>query len=65
MERELIMTFNEDGTVEKETKGFNGKGCKAATDFIEAALKATNQKFRAKPEFLRQEAPNTNKGINA
>jgi hypothetical protein len=65
MEKEVILTFNPDGTVEKEAKGFNGKSCKETTEFIEQALSATNQKFRPKPEYLRQEAPNTNRSVRA
>jgi hypothetical protein len=65
MEREVILTFNTDGTVEKEAVGFNGKGCKETTEFIEKALGATNQKFRAKPEYTRQEDPNTNRSVRA
>jgi hypothetical protein len=57
-EAELILTFNWDGTVEKETVGFEGKGCTAATDFIEKALSAKNEKKRMKPEYLRQNKSN-------
>jgi hypothetical protein len=54
-EKEVIMTFNWDGTIEKEAKGFEGKSCTEVTDFIEKALSAKNQKKRFKPEYLRQE----------
>lgn len=60
-EKEVVLTFNFDGTVEKEAIGFEGKGCKEVTDFIEKALKAKNEKFRAKPEYLRQETKQTNR----
>lgn len=35
---EIILTFNWDGTVEKQTRGFKGKSCVKATKFIEDAL---------------------------
>ena len=62
---ELVLTFNWDGTVEKEAIGFQGKGCTAMTDFIEKALGARNEKKRFKPEYLRQEPPNQNKRLIA
>ena len=63
-ERELILTFNEDGTVSKEAVGFEGKACKEVTDFIEKALGAKNQKIRYKPEYLRSNAKNINLNKN-
>jgi hypothetical protein len=53
---ELIMTFNWDGTVEKEAKGFEGKACTEQTDFLDKALGAKEQKRRFKPEYLKQQA---------
>lgn len=45
---ELILTFNEDGTVSKETKGFVGKSCIEKTKFIEDALgKAKNRRLKS------------------
>lgn len=57
---ELVLTFNWDGTVEKEAIGFQGKNCTAMTDFIEKALKAKNENKRFKSEYLRQNKGNEN-----
>lgn len=51
-EREVILTFNQDGTIEKSVVGFEGKDCDV-TKFIEEALGATDQKRQNKPEYLR------------
>jgi hypothetical protein len=56
----LIITFNEDGTIEKEAVGFQGKSCTELTDFIEKALSAKNEKKTYKPEYYRQAPPNLN-----
>ena len=53
-ERIVILTFNWDGTVEKEAIGFEGKSCSEQTDFLEKALGAKNQNKRFKPEYLHQ-----------
>jgi|WetSurMetagenome_2_1015567.scaffolds.fasta_scaffold225446_3 hypothetical protein len=57
----LILTFNKDGSVEKETTGFNGKSCTEVTQFIEKALGAVNENKRFKPEYTRSNAPNQNR----
>lgn len=45
---ELILTFDFDGTIHKETKGFVGKSCVDKTKFIEEALgKPKNRKMKA------------------
>lgn len=48
---EIILTFNWDGTVEKETKGFTGKACVSATKFIEDALGEAGER-RMKKEAM-------------
>lgn len=48
---ELILTFNWDGTVDKETTGFSGKKCTETTKFIEEALHGKNLKRTYKREF--------------
>jgi hypothetical protein len=58
---EVVLTFNLDGTVEKEAIGFEGKNCTEVTDFIEKALNAKDQKIRYKPEYLRQNKGNVNR----
>lgn len=45
---ELILTFNEDGTVHKETTGFVGTECESRTKFIDEALKGKRKNFRRK-----------------
>lgn len=56
--QEVVLTFNWDGTVEKEAIGFEGKSCTELTAFIEKALGAKNEKKRFKPEYLRQNKQN-------
>jgi hypothetical protein len=41
---EIILTFNTDGTIKKETKGFIGKTCVSDTKFIEEALGETSDR---------------------
>jgi hypothetical protein len=53
--KEIILTFNSDGTVTKETKGFTGKSCVKETEFIEKALGAKPGKRRFKSEYYEQE----------
>lgn len=36
--KEIIMDFNDDGTVKLETKGFAGKTCKTESQFIKDVL---------------------------
>ncbi len=47
---EMILTFEWDGTVKKETKGFVGSECIAKTKFIEEAL-GTAKNRRKKAEY--------------
>jgi hypothetical protein len=47
---EIILTFDFDGTVKKETKGFVGKSCVDQTKFIEEALGVVDKR-RYKSEF--------------
>ena len=45
---ELILTFDFDGTIKKETKGFTGKTCTSQTKFIEEALgEAKDRRFKS------------------
>jgi len=44
----MILTFNEDGTVDKETFGFEGMECTKQTQFVEDALKGKRKNFRRK-----------------
>jgi hypothetical protein len=45
---EMILTFDFDGTVKKETKGFVGKTCVDKTKFIEEALgDANGRKYKS------------------
>jgi Protein of unknown function (DUF2997) len=37
-DKTILVTFNADGTFEIETKGFDGRACKAATADLEHAL---------------------------
>jgi len=53
--KEIILTFNPDGTVTKETKGFTGKSCVKDTAFIEEALGKPGKR-RLKSEYYEQEA---------
>ena len=48
---ELILTFNWDGTVVKETTGFSGKKCTEIMKFIEEALHGKNLKRTFKREY--------------
>ena len=54
---ELILTFNLDGTVEKETVNFEGKSCTEMTAFLEEAVKAKDVKRQFKPEYNKITAP--------
>ena len=47
----INVTVNPDGTVEVDAVGFKGKGCKAATEFLEKALGMDTTKSKKKPEF--------------
>lgn len=52
-QKEIVMTFNEDGSVEMEGKGFIGTECdKAMKDYEQALGKQT--KRTNKPEYVRQ-----------
>ncbi len=43
----IIMTFDWDGTIKKETKGFIGKKCTEQTKFLEALGVAQNRRKKA------------------
>lgn len=61
----LKLTFEWDGkTVHKEAIGFEGKNCVKATDFIEKALSAHDQKTTFKPEYHRK-TPDSGNRITA
>lgn len=46
----ITLTFNDDGTVEKEVQGFKGGTCKDATKFIEQAV-GTVVEEKLSPEY--------------
>lgn len=46
----ITLTFNEDGTVEKEVQGFKGSTCKGATKFIEQAIGTVTEE-KLSPEY--------------
>lgn len=48
--KEIILTFNDDGTVDKEVKGFKGGTCKDATKFIEQAIGTVTEE-KLSPEY--------------
>lgn len=57
MAKEIILTFDWDGTVKKETKGFTGNECVSKTKFIEEALgKSSNR--RKKSEYFEYKEEN-------
>lgn len=50
----MILTFDWDGTVKKETSGFTGKKCTEQTMFIEEALSGKAKGPRKfKPEYYK------------
>lgn len=51
---EIILTFNWDGTIKKETKGFVGKECVNKTKFLEDALGTASDR-RYKAEYYEEE----------
>ena len=61
----VILTFNWDGTVEKEAIGFQGKTCTEQTKFLEEALGATGEKKRFKPEYLDETPQDHNNFLKA
>lgn len=64
---ELKLTFEWDGaTVHKETSGFTGKDCESVTEFIEKALKSTdNKRTRKQSYFVASENKNKKKTLNS
>jgi len=48
---EIILTFNDDGSVTKETKGFIGKKCVDDTKFLEDALGKRKGERRYKAKY--------------
>ncbi len=56
MKNEIInVTVNPDGTVEVHAEGFKGKGCEAATKFIEEALGMDAKNRKKLPEYYANE----------
>lgn len=51
---ELILTFNEDGSVTKETKGFIGTECVKKTKFLEDALGKRKGERRLKASYYEE-----------
>ena len=49
--KSIELTFDSDGNVKSEAMGFKGKGCEAATKFVEQALGAVTMRQR-KAEYL-------------
>ena len=60
---ELILTFEWDGTVKKETKGFIGNECTAKTKFIEEALGGKTKNLRKKAEYYEETEKNKEKRL--
>lgn len=58
---EIILTFNFDGTVKKQTKGFTGGDCIKKTKFIEEALGEAGERTMTKEFYDRPEENNTDK----
>jgi hypothetical protein len=54
MEEKIEILFKTDGTTEITTKGFKGKGCMAATQFLKAALGKVSRIMKT-PEYHQQE----------
>lgn len=55
MKNEIInVVVNPDGTVEVSAEGFKGKGCEAATKFIEEALGMDGDRKKL-PEYYANE----------
>jgi hypothetical protein len=52
---EMVLIFNEDGSVYKETRGFKGKSCVDKTKFIEDALGVASDR-KLKAEYHEQES---------
>lgn len=48
--KEIILTFSEDGTVEKEVNGFKSNTCIKDTDFIDKAIGKVKE-TKMKPEY--------------
>lgn len=56
MKNEIInVTLGPDGTVEVAAEGFKGKGCEAATKFIEEALGMGDGDRKKLPEYYANE----------
>ncbi len=53
--KEIIVTVKPDGTVEITAEGYKGKGCEAASKFIEQALGVDAKGRKFKPEYYQQE----------
>jgi hypothetical protein len=51
MTKQIIMTYNKDGTVTTDVQGFHGKGCLEATQKLLQGLNAKIDKTKLKAEF--------------
>jgi hypothetical protein len=58
---ELILTFEWDGTVKKETKGFTGSECTSKTKFIDEALGGKTKNLRKKAIYYESKEKNKEK----
>lgn len=56
--KEIKLTFNTDGTVEKEVSGFTSSKCLEETDFIDQAIGVVS-KTEMKQEFYAPETVGT------
>jgi len=61
---EIILTFEQDGTVHKETKGFTGGDCVKKTEFLEKAL-GTAGKRTLKAEYYARETEKNSDHLRA
>lgn len=55
MKKTITVTISPDGTTEVSADGFKGKGCEAATKFVEEALGIAGAKKTKRPEWYQQE----------
>lgn len=53
--KQVILTFNEDGSAKVEAHGFKGKGCEQATAPFEAVLGLDTSGRVKKPEYQQTE----------
>lgn len=58
--QEIILTFNNKGECQVEAKGFKGKSCSTATDFLKKAMGEVTD-FQRKAEWFEE---NIHEGVN-